>query len=398
MNGMTVVLINLPTVYIRDSKGRERQWSVWTEGDTVVSESGMVGGKLKQQRSRAKAKNIGKSNETTPENQAILEAQSKHRAQIKLDDYNEDIELSGLQLRAQLALDYKKVPDRVNWPDAIGQPKLDGLRLTAGNKLWPNGYIPGEFSMLSRKGETYQVDHLIDHSNLLLQEINSMCNNRCLALDGEVYLHGLPLNKISSRAKAYKSGLTEELEYYLFDLVILDMPFSERYELLKKAMTKLLHPGFVLVVLISLDGEKSMRQAHKELTGQGYEGIMIRHQSGKYAMGKRSPDLFKYKTFYDDEFRIVEMWEDKNGNAMLTCEIKKGFKFSCQNYIALETSTFNVTPKRTHPERKEMLRNSDDWIGKWITVKYQDLTEDGIPTFNVGLALRELTNSGKPIT
>jgi len=389
----------LPTVFIRDSKNRDRQWSVWTEGDTVVSESGLVGGKLKQQRSKSKAKNVGKSNETTPEEQAVLESKSKHRAKVKLDDYNVDIELSGLKLRAQLALDFKKVPHRVNWDDTVGQAKLDGLRLTVGNKLWPNGFTPGDFQMLSRKGEVYNVEHLVEASDQLLRSVNKLCNNRCLALDGEVYLHGLPLQRIFSRAEVYKPGLTEELEFHLFDLIILGMPFSERYRLLNKAYEEYNYSenNFHLVGCISIPNEESMRRAHMELTGQGFEGIIIRHLSGEYTMGKRSAHMFKYKIFYDNEFKIVDMWPDKNGNAMLTCEIPEGFKFAYKSYIAQETSTFNCTPKRTHKERKVMLTAPEEWVGKWITCKYQDVTEDGMPSFAVGLAKRKCNSQGKPL-
>ena len=99
----------------------------------------MVDGKKQSKTTKTKSKNIGKSNETSPEEQAILEAKAKWVKQIEREDYNEVPENSGKQLRPMLALDYRKVPHRVNWENACSQPKLDGLRLTAGTRWIARG-------------------------------------------------------------------------------------------------------------------------------------------------------------------------------------------------------------------------------------------------------------------
>ena len=77
----------LPTLYSIDSKQNIRQWRVWTEGADIIVEHGLMGGKLQQKRTTAKAKNTGRANATTAEEQAKLEAQSKWNAQVKLEDY-----------------------------------------------------------------------------------------------------------------------------------------------------------------------------------------------------------------------------------------------------------------------------------------------------------------------
>jgi DNA ligase-1 len=387
------------TLYIRDSKGKERQWSVRTEGADIIVSHGIVGGKITEKRTTAKGKNIGKSNETTPEQQAILEAQSKWNKQVDREDYHWDIDKAGLQLRPMLALDYLKVPHRVNWEQAVVQPKLDGLRLTVGNRYVPGGYTEGEFEMLTRKGEVYQVPHLVKPCDLLLREVNKIVDGRCLALDGEVYLHGLPLQHIVSRAKKYKEGLTEQLEFHVFDLVIPGMVFEDRYRVLIEVLSQLpdIWYSIVPVETIKCVHEDVMKQKHGEWTQKGYEGTMIRHCDSQYAIGHRSPDLFKYKEFYDDEFQIVNVWEDRNGNAMFTVEAKVGMKLTCDDHVVKERYTFDATPKRTHDERKEMLSNKDYYVGQWLTVKYQSLSEDFIPIFPVGLAIRECDEEGNPI-
>ena len=416
---MNAIVEALPTLYIRDSKGKERQWSVRTDGAKIIVEHGLVHGKKTEKVTTAKAKNIGKVNETTPEQQALLEANSKWTFQVNREDYHEDIERAGLQLRPMLALDFTKVPHRVNWEQAIGQPKLDGLRLTVGNRyavshfdytydddgsivmVLPNYKLfdsSEPFEMLTRKGETYTVPHLIEPCAKLLDRVNEIVGGRCIALDGEAYIHGMPLQKIVSRAKAYKKGLTEELEFHLFDLIIPGMGFVERHAVLVEALMSIEpEDNLQIVHYVDLTDEDHLKEWHGKWTEQGYEGAMIRHSESEYGIASRSPHLFKFKEFYDNEFRIIKVWEDKNGNAMFTVEMVVGQKLACNDHVVEVYATFDVTPKRTHVERKQMLLEADSYIGQAITVKYQDLTEDFIPTFPVGLAIRELTDAGEPV-
>ena len=384
--------MSLPTLYIRDSKGKVRQWRVWTEGATIVVEHGVQGGKLQEKRTVAKPKNVGKVNETTAEEQAILEAKSKWTAQVDREDYAEDVEQAGLQTRPMLAHDYHKVPHRVNWHDTVAQPKLDGLRLVAGYR-WADRSRSGLFEMMTRKGETHNVQHLMTPAELLLTLVNKefekrgFGTNACLAIDGEVYLHGLPLQTIASWSKKYYSGKTEELEFHVFDLVVPGVLFWLRHEVLKKCFGEMQDAAFggnlVLVPTHPVENLEELRELHGMFIEGGYEGAIIRHKHGEYAIGNRSADLFKYKEFKDEECQIIEVWEDLNHNAMLTVVRKNGVEV-------------DVTPKRTHDERKAMLTQGD-LKGRWIKVKYQAETPDGSLQFPVGLEIRDCDDNGEPL-
>lgn len=365
-------------LYKYDSKGNIRVWKVYTTGNQVIVTHGMLDGKMQIKATKCKGKNIGKSNETTPDEQAKLEAQAKWTKQVDRDDYAEDVDQSGLQLRPMLAMDYRKVPHRVDWNDAVLQPKLDGLRLSAGDR-W-EGYTDHE--LMTRKGDTYNIPHLFDATAELLEIVNQY--RTCQALDGEAYIHGMPLQQIIRLAKKYRKGETEQLKYYIFDLYIPNLSFTDRYAVLDEAMKEYTGNDFVLVPTHQVKDEASMKLMHGKYLEQGYEGAMIRHASAEYGFAKRSADLFKYKEFFDCEALITDVWEDNNGNAMLTVKLKNGL--SC-----------GVTPKRTHVERKEMLNQVDDLVGKWITVKYQALTDDGNLQFPVGMEIRECDANGNPI-
>lgn len=394
--------MNLPTLYQRDSKGKVRQWSVTTDGATIIVEHGIQGGKIQTKKTTAKPKNVGRANATTPEEQALFEAQSKWTAQVDRDDYHEDVDLAGLQTRAMLANDYHKTGHRMNWDDAVGQPKLDGMRLTAGYRFRDRR---GPFEMLTRKGETFNVDHLMNPSKHLLAMVNlrlaalgyaHTTQELCVAIDGEVYLHGKTLPWIASRAKKYYADETETLEYHLFDLVADNVPFSVRYEVLKWAFETMQGDGIqgnlVMVPVVPVTWA-TLLEVHGQLVEDGYEGLILRHNSGLYKYGTgntRSSDLFKYKEFEEEECLITTVWEDDNQNGMWTVRRKPTLDFGANVVV-------DVTPKRTHAERKQMLREPEKWIGQWVTVRYQNVTPDGSLQFPTGRGLRKCDELGEPL-
>lgn len=372
-----------PTLHKFDTKGKVRVWKTYADEDEFYMIHGQDGGKLQTKVTKCKGKNIGKSNETTPEQQAELEAKSKWTKQIEREDYAQDVNDSGKQTRCMLAHDFLKVPHRVDFSKTIVQPKLDGLRLVAGYR-WVES---SDIELMTRKGETYSIPHFQDPIEKLLHIINwDLTKGQCMGLDGEVYIHGMKLQNIISLARKNKPE-SIQLKYYLFDLVIFDIPFHERHKLLDDALIIYeerhgSHP-FVLVENTIVYNEKSMKEVHDEYVGNFYEGAIIRHIDGLYKKG-RSADLFKYKKFFTDEFKIIDMFEDDNQNAMLVVKLKDG-------------KSMNLTPKRNHIERKKMLLEPEKWIGKYITVRYQSLTEDNVPTFATGRELRECDDEGNPL-
>lgn len=399
----------LPTLYIYDSKGRARQWSVATDGPTVIVTHGLVDGKKTEKRTTSKAKNIGKVNETTPEQQAELDAKSKWNQQVQRDDYHEDIDKAGKQLRAMLAKDLTKASCmqtafdkhlKNQFGNVAIQNKLNGVRLTAGNRSLVED---GPFEFMTRKGDTYQVPHLERWAQRMLEVVNDLLEDKdykCIALDGELYIHGMELRNIVSRARRLRDE-TLELQYHIFDLVIPGMPFTARHLILQcayqfmvqetKANLLNFEDDFQLVNYKLIKTMDQMKAEHGAAIEGGHEGLILRNPDGMYLSGDRPSCMMKYKEFYDKECKIIDVWEDLNGNAMWTCLWDHNDP----------TTEFNCTPKRTHSERKKMLRNKEKYIDQWATIKYQELSfanhEGGLPLFASGLGLRECDEDGNPI-
>ncbi len=377
--------MELPTLYQRDSKDRVRMWSVACGEAGFAVEYGLVDGKKTFQTTDCIAKNVGKANETTVAEQALLEAKAKHRQQVEREDYHEDVDQAGLQFRPMLAQDYLKVPHLVDWDRVTAQPKLDGLRLTYGRR-GPDADVD-EF--LSRKGDNYTLPHLEEACIELYALINQLINDSdgwCQMLDGEVYYHGWTLQKINSAARRQQAD-TAQLEYYLFDLCIEDMVFEDRHNLLEYALSQVApnYPQLKLVLCQPCDSEAQAEQIQGACIRRGFEGVMLRHIDSEYGVATRSSDLFKYKSFFDVECKITGIKVDKNKCAVLLCTHPE------------TQQEFGCTPKRTHEERKAMVGDRS-LLGQYITVKYQGLSPEGVPLFPVGLGLRECTDAGEPVS
>jgi DNA ligase-1 len=111
----------------------------------------------------------------------------------------------------------------------------------------------------------------------------------------------------------------------------------------------------------------------------GYEGTMIREASSVYEIGKRSNYLLKLKDFMTDEYKVIGMRECAGkdvGTPTWVCVTGNGQEFT-------------VRPEGTQEKRREMFKNGHKYIGKMLTVKYQNLTELGVPRFPVGIAFRD---------
>ena len=73
----------MTTLYKTNKNGSIQQWSIEVSGPTFTCIYGQVGGKLQSQQTICKSVNVGKSNETTPEQQAQLEADALVAKKIK---------------------------------------------------------------------------------------------------------------------------------------------------------------------------------------------------------------------------------------------------------------------------------------------------------------------------
>lgn len=365
--------MKLPILYHKAKGGDLRQWQVWTEGDTIVTEYGTVGGKLQRSHKRATAKNVGRSNATTSVEQAKLEAQSlwTHKVQRKYSETPQEAQEQ--LLLPMLAHSFKGTKrNKLTYPVDV-QPKLDGVRCLAyrqGNNI----------ELTSRQDKPWNIPFVAKQLGEWMPE--------GMVLDGELYVHGESCQKITSWAKSadpegksYKPE-SQQLIYCVYDMPACDhrddKPWTER----KRNLWE------YLVVSSNVDqvpthrakNEISILNCHGNFIRMGYEGAIVRHPQGLYLWGYRSADLLKVKAFQDSEFRVVGARDGKG--KMKNCVV-----FICQN--DLTDGTFEVTMKATMDERRRMYHRRSDYIGQMLTVRFFDRTDDQIPRFPVGIVFRD---------
>ena len=368
----------LPTLYGLSSSGKIKQWTVTTDGAEVVITHGQVDGKLAEMRTTSKPKNVGKANETSPSEQAILEAQSKWNKQIK-KDYRESIEDIPKSTLPNLAHKYQDKAHTVDWGNTYELAKLDGVRCSVFKK-------DGEIVFQSRGGEHYPVIQEI--ADELEEYIFQTMPNAYV--DGEMYLHSMYLEDITACVKKHNED-TKKIEFHVFDLVDLDEsddPWIRRYErysaILEDADTKRLRYCYASPIY----SEEEMLETHWYYTGKLYEGIILRETNGCYNFGNRTLGIIKYKVAESEEFEVVGFECDKNGAGVPICKYIKPNG---------EEDTFKAPFATTADKRKQLWANRDKLVGKHITVDFEKLSKYGKPTKPIGKAFRDVDEEGNPL-
>lgn len=320
-------------------------------------------------------KNKGRANETTYLEQAIKEAQSLYKKQTEAG-YSASKIIDVLPL-PMLAVDYNKRGSSINKEFAL-QAKLDGIRMICYKK---------DITFYSRTGKLVtHITHINDEITRLFEKIPYAY------LDGEFYSHDLPFEVISGLFR--KQKLTEkdkdtlkELSFYIFDCFTPTNSdaFEIRYKTLEMSF-KIFNFKYLKLVdslFIANDDTNNIKEIvkkqHNIFVSKGYEGIMIRNSNSEYQVGNRSKHLQKYKEFSDDEYIITNGME-AIGNDIGTVV------FSC---ITKDNIVFNVRPRGSREQRRKWLKDIENIKGKKLTVRYQELSENGVPRFPVGIAIRD---------
>jgi ATP-dependent DNA ligase len=262
-----------------------------------------------------------------------------------------------------LAHDYHKRGKDIHFPCFV-QPKLDGTRCVA---------IPGK-GLFSRNKKAYP------HLEHIRRELDRLPST--VVLDGELYSDELTFQEIVGLVKSetLKPGDAEKqqkIRLHVYD-IICDLSYEARLINLKLLFRRLNPKNMVLVMTERCSGEEQMKEKHAEYMAAGYEGIMLRNMQGLYR-GVRSVELQKYKEFLDKEYKVIGFQGGQGleeGCVIWLCETEGGKRFSCR-------------PRGAREERQRLFQEGTTHVGKALTVRYQEETDDGLPRFPVGITLRD---------
>jgi len=356
--------MDLPILYRKDKKDAIRIWQCWTKDNIIYTSHGQQDGQMQVAQKVTEGKNIGRKNETTPEQQADFDAKSMWKKQLDkgyVEDINKVDEIIYLPMLAQ---DFQKRKGKVKYPVDI-QPKLDGVRCLA---MWDGDRI----ALVSRKGKEYAVGHIA-------QELESVIQPNMI-LDGEIYLHGATFQEAVRLIKKHRPGESEKLEYWIYDVLMIGeeaTEWVERHKILLEVMvanTK----SIKRTETYTAHTEAEILGFQKLWVEQGFEGAIVREKHAFYEVNKRSNHLLKVKDFKDAEYKITGFTEGV------------GKFVGCIIWICVteEDKPFKVVPKGTLVQKKKWFKEADKYIGSWLKVKFFELSEDNVPRFPVGLGVR----------
>jgi DNA ligase-1 len=364
-----------PTLYARGNNGKVLDWTIEVQGNKFHVTAGAQDAKhVTSEWTLCEGKNVGRANETTPEDQAVAEAQAKWTKKVEQNGYFanvKDIDKELTFIEPMLAQGYQDRLDKgkLTFPVMVDR-KYNGMR-----QITHRG---GQFS---RKGKAViSAPHIFERVKHLFDE------HPDLVLDGELYNHEYryKLNEIISLVRKTKQATItpahlkeceDKVDYYVYDgwgftvdgkEITEETPCSVR----RAGLTKLLK-GIKDVVPVPFEWAKNQDEVDKWYrlyVDDGYEGAIIR-VDGAYER-KRSTNLLKYKPEDDDEGVILDI-TDGNGNWAgsaynVTLKMKNG-------------KTFDGVFTGPYELRQTILKEKKKWIGKTVTYTYMGFTGKGTP-------------------
>lgn len=366
--------VELPMLYGVSRLGKIKQWQAKVEIDeysrpTIIIESGYVGGKIRAMpKLVTKGKNIGKSNETTPFDQAVLQIQSQWNGKRDENYEPEIMDPNNYTPRLMLPQLAKGVDKgKIIYPCFI-QPKLNGVCDLA--EVYSSNFRDDTILHHSRGGHTFNT---LTHLDQWISKINAPS-----PIHGELYYHGWSLQKIGGYTKKMRPD-QHLLEYWLYDMAWIGPTFEQRIQwlvdVLKYITRNFPECPIKLTPTQIVFNYTEAKIFHDKCVQDGFEGAMLKNKAGIYMFQYNSNDIEKLKAYQDSEFEIIG---GKEGTGTDTeCII-----YRC---ITENGGKFDARPRGTVEDRKEMLINLPNDLGKMLTVRYAELSDDGIPLQPVGV-------------
>jgi DNA ligase 1 len=364
--------MKLPTIYKKTKTGKVQEWTIEVKGNQYRTISGQTDGeKITNEWTDCDIKNAGRANATTPEEQAIKEAEAKRKKKLESGYFESIKDINKVQyFEPMLAQKYED--HEINYP-VYSQPKLDGIRC-----------IVTKDGMFSRNGKKIiSAPHIRQNLDLFFKDYPNAI------LDGELYCDKFAndFNKICSLVKRTKptdeelKESADSIQYWVYDAPKIGLLnekdlFFNRYELVSDALSKRKYPSIVVVTTLKVSKEEELTQAYEMYVEHGYEGQMVR--LNRPYENKRSKFLLKRKEFMDEEFNILDVVEGE-GN-------RKG----TAGYMVFKNKdgrAFKSNIKGDFDYLAKLLKDKNKIIGKKATIKFFNYTPDEVPRFPYVIAI-----------
>lgn len=382
---------------VSQSTGKVQIWSAIADLDSINVQHGELGGKIQVQTTLAEPKNVGRSNATTAEEQAVLEVIALYEARYTNKHYRETI--AEAEALANQCTEPRKVHNYKDHADKLPDIVYSSVKVNGSRACVLNGKL---LSKIGRE-EEIKVKHIREAVEVL----------KDYSFDSEVYAHGLSLQRIRGAwlkpvrtAKEVAKVLSKtnevydpnedasKLQLHIFDIPVTGVTFEERLYLMSELEQEVIDYGLghiIKFIFPKLTHSKEERlQLRNEVVAKEYEGLVHYTADDLFEFGKRSYTCQKDKPRYDSECLVTSVEKCKNGDGKLVVT-------ACDDLDKVKFKVMMKVSRRDGVDYPRDVASMEELIGQWITFSYEELSGKGIPTKPIGEEVRKCNAKGEPI-
>lgn len=243
--------------------------------------------------------------------------------------------------------------------------KLDGVRclIVVDDK--------GKAKSFSRAGKQFHTLSLVENEIEKLGVKNVVYDGEMCIVDdkGNEDFQNV-MKEIGRKDHTIQKGLFQIFDFIPYEIFKKGSSdsgtFSQRVFALQNLLLGGSHTYIDFLDQIPVSNFEEIEALSLSASEKGWEGLMLRKNSTY--KGKRSDDILKLKTFYDDEYKVVDTFSGpfryiKEGLEVEE-EMLSGVAIKHKGNIVRVGSGFSID------QRKHLHNNPNDILGKTITVQY----------------------------
>ena len=228
-------------------------------------------------------------------------------------------------------------------------------------------------------------------------------------LDGELLARSMPFNVLSGTVRALDREVPEDMYFYLFDSVIngnYDAEFIFRTEQLTRL--ELMYPDLIKIVEQKLvHTSEQVEEYFQEALDFGCDGLILHSLDGKYKCGRGTINegiIYKMKPYLTFDAKIIDVIQSTKVNPNAEKKInelgrsvtskKKEDRIlidkACDFVVMHEgEAELKVMIAMTDEEKKEVWKNKESYIGRYIEYKGLMVGAKDLPRHPVYLRMRD---------
>jgi ATP-dependent DNA ligase len=235
---------------------------------------------------------------------------------------------------------------------------------------------------ISRGGKDYNAST----THLTAEVSDFLKKNPTYILDGELYHFGHYLQELSGIARLdHWEDRCNILQYWIYDIADGEKIFKneskkkieDRLTILEEMQVLFANnPKIHILEHIRTESWDAIQKLHDRWVKEGFEGLVARKPDKVYEFGKRSSTMIKVKQYQEEEFEIIDYSEKLR---------EEDFCFIMQTK---DGKVFEAKPIGDRQIKADYINNIDNIIGRMGTVKFFELSKDGIPQQPIFQAVR----------